>query len=237
MLLKTNKVWLTSDTHYNHENICKTTTSWNINELNEDHAGYRDFDSLQLMNELIVNSINKYVKKDDYLFHLGDWSFNGIESIFDFRKQIKCKNIHLILGNHDHHIENNKELPDVQQEEALKYLKCYLNKNVDVVKTQDLFNSVQSTLRIKVQKSIKQKAISIFMSHYSHRVWDKHYIGYTHAFGHSHGSLDYCPNGKSIDVGIDTAYKRYGEYRPYSAEEFIDIVNKQHFNIIDHHGN
>ncbi len=44
------------------------------------------------------------VKPNDIIYHLGDWSFGGHENIKIFRNRIKCKNIHLILGNHDHHI-------------------------------------------------------------------------------------------------------------------------------------
>lgn len=237
MLINSNNVWITSDTHYNHSNICKVTTKWNEDKIAEDHAGCRSFESLELMNNEIIYQINKNVKKDNYLFHLGDWSFGGIESIFEFRKQINCKNVHLILGNHDHHIRNNRLLPDEQQEEAYNYITKYLK--LDAVQknctTQDLFSSVQEILQIKVQKSRAFKAVPIFLSHYSHRVWDKHYKGYLHAFGHSHGSLDYSPNGKSTDVGIDTAHKRYGEYRPYHIHEFINIVEEQHLNIIDQH--
>jgi len=63
---------------------------------------------------MLVNNINKTVGENDILFCLGDWSFgnykNGenISNIRKFRDQLICKNIHLILGNHDHHIERNK---------------------------------------------------------------------------------------------------------------------------------
>lgn len=231
-----NKVWLTSDTHYNHSNICKATSSWR--ELSEGHLGVRNFNTLEEMNNEIINNINKYVKQDDILFHLGDWSFGGIESIAEFRKKIICKNIYLILGNHDHHIEKNKKLPKEQQEEIFKYLKHYLNKQNLIygnITTQDLFTEVCNVKQIKVQFSRYKKAIPIFLSHYSHRVWNKHHKGWYHAFGHSHGSLDYLINGRSIDVGIDTAFVRYKTYRPYQAKEFIDICYKQDVQFIDHH--
>lgn len=229
---KNQKIWLSSDTHYNHENICKNTTKWKVDELSDGHLGVRNFNSLNDMNDAILNGINNNVLKDDILFHLGDWSFGGINSIFEFRKQINCKNVHLIYGNHDHHIKNNKLLPDEQQQEAIDWLG---GKTVTPIMMSDLFSSTQDVLQIKVQLHKKQKANPIFLSHYSHRVWDKHHKGWYHAFGHSHGSLDYSPNGRSIDVGIDTAYRRFGEYRPYSVSEFISICKEQDINLIDHH--
>lgn len=98
--LKPNQeIWITSDTHYDHKNICSATTEWDINSRN-----VRKFESLDKMNATIVNNINNLVKPDDILISLGDWSFNGKNNIANFRNQIACQNIHLIYGNHDEHI-------------------------------------------------------------------------------------------------------------------------------------
>ena len=61
------------------------------------------------MNATIVNNINHVVMQDDILICLGDWSFGGYNSIKEFWDQIVCKNIHLVLGNHDHHIDRNRD--------------------------------------------------------------------------------------------------------------------------------
>ena len=96
------RIWFTSDTHYKHSNICRGTSNWPADSKT------RDFDTLDKMNDMIVNNINHLVGEDDILFHLGDWSFGGFENIQEFRNRLICKNIHLILGNHDHHIERDK---------------------------------------------------------------------------------------------------------------------------------
>ena len=102
-LEKEQKLWFTSDTHYNHANICSATTRWT------NPVTLREFRTLERMNATLVGNINEVVGQDDILFHLGDWSFGGFESIEQFRNQLICKNIHIITGNHDHHIENNKD--------------------------------------------------------------------------------------------------------------------------------
>jgi len=79
------RLWFTSDTHYNHTNICRATTRWT-----DADSVTRDFSSLQKMNETLVSNINKYVQQDDILIHLGDWSFGGFESIKEFRDRIVC---------------------------------------------------------------------------------------------------------------------------------------------------
>ena len=102
-------VWITSDTHYSHKNICRGVTAWRTQEGEIPISQTRDFSTIEKMNATIVNNINEYVGQDDILIHLGDWSFGGFDQIREFWDRLICKNIHLILGNHDHHIENNRD--------------------------------------------------------------------------------------------------------------------------------
>jgi calcineurin-like phosphoesterase family protein len=95
------KVFFTSDSHYSHRNICKGETAW------DGTRDQRDFPDLTSMNNDIVNNINRCVGEDDIMFHLGDWSFGGKDQVYEFRRRIKCKNIHLIVGNHDEYIVEN----------------------------------------------------------------------------------------------------------------------------------
>lgn len=67
----------------------------------------------------------------------------------------------------------------------------------------------------------------IFLSHYSHRRWNRAHHSVWHLFGHSHGQLeDYF---KSCDVGVDVPEWNYS---PVSVEQlkerFKDIQNVPH---------
>lgn len=73
ILEKGQRLFFTSDTHYNHSNICSATTSWGKGEGNT-----RKFNSLEQMNNTLVSNINEVVGENDILFHLGDWSFGGL---------------------------------------------------------------------------------------------------------------------------------------------------------------
>jgi calcineurin-like phosphoesterase family protein len=100
---KVNQVFLTSDTHYGHRNICLATTEWE----SPHNEGCRKFETLEEMNETIVDSINQSVKSNDLLIHCGDWSFGGEPNIAEFRYRINCENVILLQGNHDHKITQN----------------------------------------------------------------------------------------------------------------------------------
>lgn len=196
-------IWFTSDTHFGHTNIAGPKISnWS--------SGYRDFNSVHEMNMALVNGINKYVKEDDVLYHLGDWSFGGVHNIFQFRNLIICKNVHLILGNHDQHIVDKE----------IKYHDTSFNPI-------ELFSSVQDVLTLNIGKT------KLFLSHYSHRVWLGSHKGVIHLYGHSHGSIpDF---GRSMDVGVDVAYKIFGEYRPFNIGDITRIMEKRDIHKIDHH--
>lgn len=198
-------IWFTSDTHYNHKNIAGSKISrWNY--------GYRNFDTLDKMNIALIDGINKYVKEDDVLYHLGDWSFGGVHSIKYFRDSIVCKNIHLIRGNHDQHIVNK----------VVKFHDTNFNP-------LDLFSSVQDVLNLNIGKT------KLFLSHYAHRVWNGSHKGVIHLYGHSHSSIpDY---GKSMDIGVDVAYKLFGEYRPFNINDILRIMDKKEIVKVDHHRN
>ena len=169
----TQQLFFTSDTHYMHKNICRGTTSWS----NAD--GFtRDFDTLDQMNDRIVNGINSVIGQDDILFHLGDWSFGGFEMIEQFRNRINCKNIHIILGNHDHHIERDRE--GIRQ----------------------LFTSVNQYLELEVKGNDWEQ--NYVLMHYPIISWNKMNDGVIHLHGHVHLSADRrIGKGKTMDVGVD----------------------------------
>jgi calcineurin-like phosphoesterase family protein len=95
--------FFTSDWHFNHVNICGPTLSkWD--------QGYRNFGSLQEMNDTIINRLNERVGSDDELFMLGDVAFGNVQDFFNIRRRINCRTIHLIYGNHDEKIYDSEEL-------------------------------------------------------------------------------------------------------------------------------
>lgn len=92
-------IWFISDTHYSHKNIVRGVSQW------ADKSGCRDFDTQEQHDDWVVDLINQSVLRHDTLYHLGDWSFGGKDKIKQFRDRLNCEKIHIIFGNHDHHIQ------------------------------------------------------------------------------------------------------------------------------------
>jgi calcineurin-like phosphoesterase family protein len=208
-LNKGQKLWFTSDTHFNHANICSATTTWN----KESGNNFRIFNSLDTMNDRLVAGINASVGQDDILFHLGDWSFGGFESIRQFRDRLVCKNIHLILGNHDQHIARNKD--DVQE----------------------IFSSVHNMLDLIVKWNVgtpTQDEAKFMLMHFPIASWDNLARGVIHLHGHVHlPKHRRIGPGKMMDVGVDG-----NGLEPIDMKEVLTIMKNQPIKSMmpnDHH--
>jgi calcineurin-like phosphoesterase family protein len=206
-LNKGQRLWFTSDTHYNHGNICSATTQWT------DPVTCREFKSLEQMNAHLIGNINEKVGQDDILFHLGDWSFGGFEQIELFRNQIVCKNVHIITGNHDHHIENNKE------------------------GIQSLFSSVNKYLNLVVKYNVGTPLMGdarFALMHFPIASWDNMARGAIHLHGHVHFEADKrIGAGKMMDVGCDG-----NELYPIEMSEVLGLMRDQPIKsmfVFDHH--
>ncbi len=51
---KDRKVWITSDTHYDHKNICRGVTNWRMPDGSIPIEQTRNFDTLEKMNANII---------------------------------------------------------------------------------------------------------------------------------------------------------------------------------------
>jgi calcineurin-like phosphoesterase family protein len=211
VLEKGQRLFFTSDTHYGHSNICSGTTKW-VGAENMT----RKFSSLDRMNDELVFWINQRVGENDILFHLGDWSFGGFENIEEFRNRIVCKNIHLVLGNHDEHIDRDKD------------------------GIQRLFASVNHYINLDLRRpSIKGKGqmdkYRFICMHFPIASWDGMNNGVIHTHGHVHlPKHQRIGNGRSLDVGVDG-----NGLEPISLDEVLSLLKNQPIDKLclprDHH--
>ena len=174
-------------------------------------------EAVELMNNYIVDGVNDTVGKDDTLYVLGDVLFSPKklyrERLEGIISRINCKNIHLILGNHD---------PDPDKDDQAKTI------------LETFFSSVRRQRVISVHNQ------TIALCHHAMVSWDKSGRGATQLYGHYHGGAEawldrILPTRKSMDVGIDNVAKilskRAGlleplpeHYRPISALEVQKIM-------------
>lgn len=235
------QVFIFSDPHYNHKNICLGTTEWDLNRRNK----VRDFSSLEKMNDTIINNINNCAGINDILICLGDFAFGGVESIYAFRSRLICKNIYLVYGNHDEHIINNKRIPNKYIDESGNFIHDEnISHNISnwryvYLRSQNLFSWCGHYLDIEIlfpqeNKSIKTPRFKFVASHFPMASWDKLGDGRVHLYGHLHSTFKNKLNNRSLDVGMDG-----NNLKPYNLLDIIKIMKNQPIgNLIlkqDHH--
>ena len=209
MKLTSNNIWFTSDTHYGHKNIVSGVTDWRNAEGLVPMDQVRNYPDIETMNEHMVENINNNVEANDWLIHLGDWSFGGFDKIKEFRDQINCHNIVLILGNHDHHIQR------------------------DVKGFAKLFKHIANYEELKITSSSRPSNMMV-LCHYPIISWNQMHHGSFMLHGHQHLRGDSkFGNGKRMDIGLCGS----DEFRPYHITEIVDHLSERQYNSItnEHH--
>ena len=80
------ETWFTSDHHFGHKNILQY------------EKDYRPFETIEEMNEKLIETWNKTINPKDFVFHLGDFCFGRIN--IDIAGRLHGRK-RLIMGNHD----------------------------------------------------------------------------------------------------------------------------------------
>ncbi len=178
--------FFTADLHLGHEKI-----------LDKDFSA-RPFATIKDHDDHIIDRINAHVEPKDELFILGDFCWTGTyRKPGHFRNRIKCRSVHLIWGNHDQASVANQ------------------------------FSTTQDVLIVKLGTDTSKlpeqpsRPIEAFLSHYAHAFWPSSHHGMLHLYGHCHDAREETldtlfPGRRSIDVGVDTAKRLLGEFRPFS---------------------
>lgn len=216
------KVYFISDLHHFHR------PKWKV-PLHE-QRGYASGDE---MDEDQVTTINKIVRPNDILWHLGDITLNCNESQFnEFISRINCQNIYGLWGNHNsptwaiyqNEVDKIKGLTGVENHTGSSpEIEIYPLRYRNIV----FFGNYQELI-VDGQCMVLQ--------HYPVYVWNNMKDGVWHLCGHSHYNLPFSKadnlDAKILDVGWD------GQLKPYSMDELRAIMDKKKvFDAGDHHHN
>lgn len=190
-------IWFTSDLHIGHKNISgPSQSSWK--------SGYRTFPTLEEHDNTLINTLNKYVQPTDTLYILGDITFKSREFLEDIFYRINCNNIHCLLGNHDSALSKiHASFPSTDTEYPSIYSKV---------------KSINHYLKLNLNNT------TLILFHYPIASWENMYRNSIQLHGHSHNR--FTPKGRQLDVGVDSAYHRFNEYRPFSLPEIIELLKE-----------
>jgi calcineurin-like phosphoesterase family protein len=168
-------------------------------------------EAVEMMNNAMIDGINANVGMDDTLWHLGDFCFAPRGKYHEharmYRDRIHCQHVNIVWGNHDRRREMS-----------------------------GLFEQEYDLVTVEAQG---QRARMV-LCHYALAVWDGSHRGNWNLYGHSHCNAEkwmdeHMPDRKSMDVGIDNAYRLLDEFRPFSLEEIRTMIMGRLGHTMDQH--
>lgn len=164
----------------------------------------------------MIKSHNEVVKKDDIVYHLGDFTFRNPWIATDILYKLNGKH-YFVAGNHDEWFSHP------EYEKATKPLY-----------DRGTYFGVRDYHELKLNHNGER--VHLVMFHFPLLTWHKGHKGSIMLHGHTHGNIDnknVADGVKRIDVGVDSAYKLFGKYRPFRLNEIVDIANTRNNNTLD----
>ena len=182
-------IHFSSDQHYSHKNICRFTG--------------RPFESIELMNRMLIEYHNAVVQPTDIVYYLGDFAFCPIDKIKSIMNQLNGTKF-FCAGNHDKELlKNRQQLID-----------------------GGYFKDIRERIEINYEGQF------IVLNHYGMRVWNKSHYDSWHLFGHSHNSLPPFGKSVDVGVD-STWVTGKAEYRPFSFNDIKRFMDKQKPVVVD----
>jgi calcineurin-like phosphoesterase family protein len=198
-----NNDFFSSDTHFGHKNIMV------YEPATRPHA------SPEEMDEWMIERWNSIVPPNGTVWHLGDFSFwYSREKIHEILARLNGR-IHLVLGNHDEMIIDNRAEFTGHESQA-----PWIGK----------FASIRDYREIRINKQ------KIVLFHFPIAIWNKCHRGSFHLYGHVHGNYPGMGRGKTMDVGWDTS--DLGEEwvpGPISFDQVKATLDQREIVVLDHH--
>lgn len=210
-------IYFTSDTHFWHKAIIKY--------CNRPVPGIEkaaDFEgqcppgqiwteNVEKMNEWLIERWNSVVKKDDTVWHLGDYAFCGPQKAGAILERLNGRK-KKIRGNHDYGLDGKLPWDEVHDYKLLRVNLTYEDENEEV----------------------KQYSQPIVLCHFPILSWDGMAHGSWHLHGHCHGSIDslYNSTGLRMDVGVDAVGN---DWKPVSLDEIRNRMALRTVVPVDHH--
>lgn len=164
--------------------------------------GDRPSTSVEEHDAWVRDLLNGTASAKDTLVLLGDHAFarNAVEQagiLREFLKSLVCKNVIFINGNHD--------FPEAIQ--------CLGRVSYDY-------------------KMLAWHGMKLFCCHYPMMTWPDSHHGSICCYGHTHAVFEdrfdeLMPERRSLDVGLDNARWELGEYRPFEADEIVELLRKR----------
>jgi len=186
------KYWFIADLHLEHPPVL--------------HLSGRPFKNIRDMEHTIVTNINNKVKSEDVLFLLGDISLGKKNTWERFLDSLVCKNIILVIGNHDRwaNIPKDKIMMIADVVRLRAYGVIFLLSHYPY--RCSWFRAFWKRLHPAVVSRKRPKDTGLWLLH-----------------GHDHRKAQLCEyHPRMINVGVDA-----NNFKPVAMDDIIKTIQRQ----------
>ena len=174
------KVFFTSDTHFGHKNVIQYSD--------------RPWETVEDMNEGLIERWNSRIGKNDTVYHLGDFCLTKRVDLIDPWLCRLNGQIRLVRGNHDDWVKRFDRLSD-EAKEKIKWIRDYAERTFEV----------------------DGKKWKLILSHFPMLFWHNSHHGSIMLHGHCHGHAQQHNVGvRRYDVGVDA-----NDWYPVQLEDIV----------------
>lgn len=181
-------IWFTSDLHFGHANIIELCN--------------RPFDSIQHMNDMLVENWNNNVSANDTVYVVGDFAMGIIADNLPIAQRLNGDK-RLILGNHDRPFPTGKNLDRWYREYSQYFSDIRIHDVINIAGNDVHLNHFPFTGD----------------SHDSDRFENFRPVDEGQFLIHGHIHSTQRINGRMIHVGTDA-----WNYRPASIDEITELI-------------
>jgi calcineurin-like phosphoesterase family protein len=201
--------FFTSDWHIDHVNIIDFADRpfhKSAFDVTPAHVGESLVPDTDTMNQTLIDNANEMVGPDDELWFIGDVAMGARSVSVPKFKELRCRNLFLVPGNHDHVHRMHKKW----------------------MKSVDLYEDAGFTI-MGSQETIQIGRWSVLVCHFPYfgdSQFEDRYTGLRpddrgqwliHGHTHSHERQ----RGRQIHVGVDA-----WDYRPVAETQIEEIINR-----------
>lgn len=181
-------VYFTADTHFDHLGILLHQSKRMI-----------DFECLEEMNARLVDCINAVVKRDDTLWHLGDFCWRASRA-GHFRQRLNVRKLYVCQGNHDS-----------------GSLRKHVSGMWDMACHKFPVGDDVQKIHMCHYPLVSWRAL-----HYG----AIHLYGHSHGL-YEDRLNEMFPGRRAMDIGVDAIHQLTGEWRPISLDEVLERLVKE----------
>jgi calcineurin-like phosphoesterase family protein len=175
--------------------------------------------------------------------------------LWALRKQIVCRHINLVFGNHDKNIKKWHRYYRISQSTRTPEIVFKLRQILDdlangavtperarqLANKIEVYNPLEGIFDfIYDYAKVNIDGQEMFLNHFAQAVWDKSSHGVWHLYGHSHANFEpwretHLNRAKMIDVGIDYRFQLGYGYTPWTVPELSAWMREREGQSVDHH--